>query len=110
MSALLYHIVPGSQTAEQLLAEGTLATELSNVTLSVSLGGSQLGHAADTLLDQTSQDESPAAGDCNLFARCSCNIVGCPGFLPRLTRTLVPPLLPLTACSLPRARRPAATP
>ncbi|KAI7840630.1 hypothetical protein COHA_005652 [Chlorella ohadii] len=30
VSALLYHIVPGSQTAEQLLAEGTLATELSN--------------------------------------------------------------------------------
>lgn len=33
VSALLYHIVPGSQTAEQLLAFGTLPTELANVTL-----------------------------------------------------------------------------
>ena len=36
VSALLYHIVPGSQTAEQLLAFGTLPTELANVTLTVS--------------------------------------------------------------------------
>jgi hypothetical protein len=33
VSALLYHIVPGSQTADQLLAEATLPTELANVTL-----------------------------------------------------------------------------
>ena len=50
MSALLYHIVPGSQTAEQLLAFGTLPTELANVTLTVSRHGSQpvsrlAGHA-----------------------------------------------------------------
>lgn len=39
VSALLYHIVPGSQTPEQLLAEGILATELTaNVTLTVSCG------------------------------------------------------------------------
>ena len=37
VSALLYHIVPGSQTAEQLLAFGTLPTELANVTLTVRL-------------------------------------------------------------------------
>jgi uncharacterized surface protein with fasciclin (FAS1) repeats len=42
VSALLYHIVPGSQTADQLLAEATLPTELANVTLTVS--GVQQAH------------------------------------------------------------------
>lgn len=54
VSALLYHIVPGSQTPEQLLAEGILATELTaNVTLTfgqdAATGGYTVTDATDAV-------------------------------------------------------------